>query len=57
MTQAQLGEKLGMPQSQVSRMERDPEAVTFRTLKRIARALGMNPTGILSMQFAPKTKK
>jgi UDP-N-acetylglucosamine 1-carboxyvinyltransferase len=42
MTQKQLGEKLNIPQSQVSRTERNPDHATLRTLKRIARALGVD---------------
>ena len=32
LTQKQLGAKLGMPQSQISRLEKHPESVTYRTL-------------------------
>lgn len=39
LTQKQLGDKLGLPQSQISRIERNPDRTTVRTLKRIARAL------------------
>jgi len=39
LTQKQLGKKLGLPQSQISRIERNPDHTTVRTLKRIARAL------------------
>ncbi len=42
LTQKQLGKKLGLPQSQISRIERNPDHTTVRTLKRIARALGVN---------------
>jgi len=42
LTQKQLGQKLGLPQSQVSRIERNPDATTLRTLKRVARALGVD---------------
>jgi HTH-type transcriptional regulator/antitoxin HipB len=57
LTQAQLGAKLGMPQSQVSRIESDPESVTYRTLKRVAKALGMTIPDLLSPEFAPKPSK
>jgi ribosome-binding protein aMBF1 (putative translation factor) len=40
LTQKQLGEKLGLPQSQISRIEKNPDRTTVRTLKRIAKALG-----------------
>jgi len=39
LTQAQLAKKLGMPQSQISRIERNPDRTTVRTLKKIAKAL------------------
>jgi DNA-binding Xre family transcriptional regulator len=54
-TQAQLGAKLKMPQSQISRMEKHPESVTYRTLTRIAKALGIPVTGLL--EGLGKTKK
>lgn len=42
LTQKQLGEKLNLPQSQISRIERNPDHTTVRTLKRLARALGVD---------------
>jgi UDP-N-acetylglucosamine 1-carboxyvinyltransferase len=39
LTQKQLGEKVGIPQSQVSRIERRPDRTTVRTLRRLAKAL------------------
>jgi ribosome-binding protein aMBF1 (putative translation factor) len=39
LTQKALGKKLGIPQSQISRIERNPDHTTVRTLKRIAKAL------------------
>ncbi len=39
LTQKQLGQKLGLPQSQISRIERRPDRTTVRTLRRLARAL------------------
>jgi len=42
LTQKQLGEKLNLPQSQISRIERNPDRTTVRSLKRIARALGVD---------------
>jgi len=39
LTQVQLARKLGVPQSQISRIERHPDQTTVRTLKRIAKAL------------------
>ncbi len=41
-SQAQLAQKTGVPQSQVSRIERHPDRTTVRTLKRLARALGVD---------------
>jgi ribosome-binding protein aMBF1 (putative translation factor) len=46
-TQKRLGEKLGLPQSQISRIERNPDHTTVRTLKRIARALGVKVSALL----------
>ncbi len=48
LTQKQLGAKLGMPQSQISRLEKHPESVTYRTLQRVAKALGMKVTELLA---------
>ena len=42
VTQKELGATLGIPQSQISRIERHPDHTTVRTLKRIARALGVD---------------
>jgi len=42
LTQKQLGAKLGLPQSQISRIERKPDRTTVRTLKRIAKALNVD---------------
>ena len=42
LTQTQLAKKLGVPQSQISRIERHPDQTTVRTLKRIAKALGVD---------------
>jgi HTH-type transcriptional regulator / antitoxin HipB len=42
LTQKQLGEKLGVPQSQISRIERNPDHTTVRTMKKIAKALGVD---------------
>ena len=39
LTQAQLGRLASMPQSQVSRLEKDLDGATMRVLKRIAAAL------------------
>lgn len=47
LTQKQLGEKLNLPQSQISRIERNPDRTTVRTLKRIARALGVDVSALV----------
>lgn len=47
LTQKQLGEKLSLPQSQISRIERNPDRTTVRTLKRIAKALGVDVAALL----------
>ena len=47
LTQKQLGDKLKLPQSQISRIERNPDHTTVRTLKRIARALGVDVGALL----------
>ena len=47
LTQKQLGDKLGLPQSQISRIERQPDRTTIRTLKRVARALGVDVGALL----------
>ena len=48
LTQKQLGDKLGLPQSQISRIERNPDHTTVRTLKRIARALGVDVRALIN---------
>ncbi|HNQ23408.1 MAG TPA: helix-turn-helix transcriptional regulator [Phycisphaerae bacterium] len=47
LTQAQLGRKLGIPQSQVSRIERRPDHTTVKTIKRIAKALKVDVRALL----------
>jgi ribosome-binding protein aMBF1 (putative translation factor) len=47
LTQKQLGAKLNLPQSQISRIERNPDRTTVRTLKRIARALGVDVSALI----------
>lgn len=42
LTQIQLAAKLKMPQSQISRIESNPDRTTVRTLKKIAKALGVD---------------
>ncbi|MBI5763264.1 MAG: helix-turn-helix transcriptional regulator [Planctomycetes bacterium] len=47
LTQGQLAAKLKMPQSQISRIERNPDRTTVRTLKKIAKALGVDVAKLL----------
>jgi len=42
LTQKQLGERLGLPQSQICRVEQNPDHTSVRTLKKIAAALGVD---------------
>ncbi len=42
LTQKQVGERLGLPQSQICRVERNPDHTSLRTLKKIAAALGVD---------------
>lgn len=48
LTQAQLAARLKLPQSQISRIERNPDHTTVRTLKKIARALGVDISALVS---------
>lgn len=48
MTQKQLADKLDMPQSQISRIERNPDRTTIRTIKKIAKALGVDVRALIS---------
>lgn len=41
LTQAQLGKLVGMPQSQVSRLEKNPDASSMKLIKKVAKALGV----------------
>ncbi len=47
LTQKQLGAKLGIPQSQISRIERNRDHTTVRTLKRVAKALGVDVRALI----------
>jgi DNA-binding XRE family transcriptional regulator len=48
LTQKQLAAKLKMPQSQISRIERNPDHTTVRTLKRIAKALRVDVSALIN---------
>jgi|GEM_PF-7032693 len=39
LTQAELGKRVGLPQSRISKIESNPDAITVRLLKRLAAAL------------------
>ncbi len=47
LTQKQLADKLDLPQSQISRIERHPDHTTVRTLKRLAHALGVDVSALV----------
>jgi DNA-binding XRE family transcriptional regulator len=42
LTQKQLADRVGVPQSQISRIEKSPDHTTLRTMKRIAAALDLD---------------
>ncbi|HBI41742.1 MAG TPA: XRE family transcriptional regulator [Planctomycetales bacterium] len=46
MSQQQLAEKAGLPQSHISRIENAQHSATHRTLQKIARALGVKASKI-----------
>lgn len=48
LTQTQLGERLGVPQSTVCRWERRPAMLRLKDLYRIAAALGVAPERLVS---------
>lgn len=48
LTQKQLGERLALPQSQISRIEKNPDRATVRTMRRIANALGVDIGSLLA---------
>ena len=54
LTQKQLADKMGMPQSQISRIEKHPDRTTLRTMKRVAAALEIDISALLS--FAAKSR-
>ena len=47
LTQKQLGDKLKLPQSQISRIERNPDHTTVRTIRKLAQALGVDVSALL----------
>lgn len=48
LTQHDLGRKLGMPQSQISRIEKNPDRTTVKTLKAVAKALNVDIRAFIS---------
>ena len=54
LTQKQLADRMGVPQSQISRIEKHPDRTTMRTMKRIAAALEINISALMS--FAAKAR-
>jgi DNA-binding XRE family transcriptional regulator len=52
LTQQQLADQIGVPQSQISRIEKNPDRTTIRTIKRIAAALRVDVGALVS--FAAK---
>ena len=54
LTQSQLAARMGVPQSQISRIEKNPDRSTLRTMKRIAAALGMDISAML--RFAGRSR-
>lgn len=47
LTQKQLGDLIGVPQSQISRIERNPDRTTVRMMKKIAKALKVDVGSLL----------
>ncbi len=47
LTQKQLGDRLKLPQSQISRIERNPDHTTVRTIRKLAQALGVDVSALL----------
>lgn len=47
LSQRELGKKLGMQQSHISNIEKNPDRVHLRTLKRVARALGVDVRSLI----------
>jgi HTH-type transcriptional regulator / antitoxin HipB len=52
LTQKQLGDRLGMPQSQIARIERGRSDLRLSTLIDIARTLGLEPM-LVPKQLVP----
>lgn len=48
LSQAELADLVGVEQPTISRVERDSDSVTLRTLKQIAKALGVNVSDLFA---------
>lgn len=48
LTQEELGERIGVQRSQISRLEKGESVITLPTMSRVFRALGIN-SGILDL--------
>lgn len=48
LTQAQLGERVGVQRSQISRLEKGKSVITLPTMSRVFKALGIS-TGVLDL--------
>lgn len=47
LSQAELGRRVGLDQSGISRLERGERPITVETLKMLAKALGVSPSALL----------
>lgn len=47
LSQAELGKRVGLDQSGISRMERGERPITVEMLKMLAKALGVSPSQLL----------
>jgi len=47
LSQAELGRRVGLDQSGISRLERGERPITVETLKMLAKALGVSPSTLL----------
>lgn len=54
LTQGELGARIGLGQSNISRIERNQQSVTLDLLYRIARALAVAPAELIEDQDAGK---
>lgn len=52
MTQLELGEKLDLTQSMISRLERDPSNLSVRQLKQLVRVLDIDAESVMDWLIA-----